>query len=48
MYTISRMPESRICFGECIEDGFYVEGKNYFEVQEKLENHEKELEKLSK
>ena len=44
MYVISKMPDSKVCFGECIEDGFYVEGKNYFEVQEKLEKHEAEKE----
>lgn len=45
MYTISVMPESDVHFGECIEDGFYVEGKSHMEVQEKLEQHEMELEK---
>ena len=40
MYIISEMPEIHVYFGECIEDGFYVEGKDYFEVQEKLEKHE--------
>ena len=43
MYIIGKMPESNVCFGECIEDDFYVEGKNYFEVQEKLEKHEVEI-----
>ena len=43
MYVISKMPTSNVYFGECIEDGFYVEGKNSFEVQEKLEKHEKEI-----
>lgn len=44
MYIISRMPESKVCFGECLEDGFYVEGKTYFDVQEKLDEHEAEIE----
>lgn len=43
MYIISQMPESKVCFGECLEDGFYVEGKTYFDVQEKLEKHETEI-----
>lgn len=43
MYIISKMPESNVFFGECIEDGFYVEGKNYFDIQGKLEKHEEEL-----
>ena len=44
MYIISRMPESNVCFGECLEDGFYAEGKSYFDVQELLEKHETEIE----
>lgn len=43
MYVVSRMPESNMCFGECLEDGFYVEGKIYFDVQEKLEAHEADM-----
>ena len=45
MYIISKMPESNVCFGECLEDEFYVEGKSYFDVQEILEKHEAEIEK---
>jgi hypothetical protein len=37
------MPESNTCFGECLKDGFYVEGKSYFDVQEKLEKHETDI-----
>ena len=44
MYVISRMPDSNVCFGECLEDGFYVEGETYFDVQEKLDENEKEIE----
>lgn len=42
------MPESNVCFGECLEDGFYVEGKSYFDVQEQLEKHEAETESRDK
>lgn len=47
MYVISRMPESRVCFGECLNDGFYAEGKSYFDVQEILERHEVEIEEVN-
>ena len=43
MYMIDKMPSSGIVFAECIEDGYYVEGKNWFDVQEKMEEHEKQI-----
>lgn len=38
MYILSQMPSGK-WFGECLEDGYYVEDNNWSIVSEKMEEH---------
>lgn len=42
MYIISRMPSGK-WFGESFVDGYYCEADTYFEVSEKMTEHDKSI-----
>lgn len=39
MYILSQTPSGK-WFGECVEDGYYVESDNWSDVSAKMEEHE--------
>lgn len=45
MYIISekKINDMKVFFGECLEDGFYYENEDYYNVSEKMEEHERRI-----